>query len=551
MEPLGTRQGLRLSWRPGEFTVHSANHVVARAEGACAGGVYGLLTREESCSLISQLATCDDPGKGLPEVPWAVAVERLDGSVAISCSPMLGAGMFWSLGTQASGANHLVIATDPAWVVRNRHRKTSLDDDYIANWLLGDTLVETTPYREVHRVPTGETFVWREANRRPAVVQWCGPAVWPEPTLTLRDARSEYLLAFDTVVADLMSRTGPLAAAVSGGLDSTFLAASLALQTTRERPVHGFVAAPLVGATTTARRGWEPDDTPYARLLADRYPGRMSVTPVRNEQGVQPLDSAHEAARLRWLPTRNVANHVWYSQINELATLLGARLVFTGEFGNHSFSFPGTYRGWLRRFAVLGRQRLRHAYPGAMKHGRSPSIAAVLGLNESKVRRPWAADSPGGLRARLASFKVMGAAVPIGGQALIADPFRSPSILSLAAQLRPDTWRAHDVARGFARDLGCGRVPDAIRLRTTRGLQASDVWEWIKFERGRYLGEIELLAETDVVGEIIDVQQLAARVASWPWGRSAVVDPLALTAVHRALSLADFVRMTQRRLQEL
>ena len=141
--------------------------------------------------------------------------------------------------------------------------------------------------------------------------------------------------------------------------------------------------------------------------------------------------------------------------------------------------------------------------------------------------------------------------MPIGGQALIADPFRSPSILSLAAQLRPDTWRAHDVARGFARDLGCGRVPDAIRLRTTRGLQASDVWEWIKFERGRYLGEIELLAETDVVGEIIDVQQLAARVASWPWGRSAVVDPLALTAVHRALSLADFVRMTQRRLQEL
>ena len=312
--------GLVVLWDRGELSVRVATHKVRDGERVV-GAVYGLLTESEAIRLVGRLSRFDDPVDTVVEVPWAAAALRPDGSLAATCSTMLASGLFWSVEAEAppplearsagERAPRLILATDPGSVVTARHARTHLNEEYLRDFALLHTDVERTPYLEVTRAAAGDTLVW-SSERAPVVRQWCGPEACGEPELAGPGVLGQYLETFDGVVADLMGRVGPLASTVSGGLDSTFVVASLALQTEADRPVEGFVHAPLSAAGLRSEGVWYPDDSAYAECLAARYPVLVRVAIVRNEAMIRPLDAARNRAEGNGEVGGRRGAHAWF-----------------------------------------------------------------------------------------------------------------------------------------------------------------------------------------------------------------------------------------------
>ncbi len=539
--------------------VREADQVVTDA-GRVRGAVFGPLTDAEAEELVYRLCSLDDPADSAPELPWAAVVRRPDGTLAATASTMLSSGLFWSVDVDArTGQRVLNLATDPGRVVRGRPGPTQMDDVYIRDFAALRTTSTSTPYGGVARIPAGHTAAWRllDGSLPARLAQWCGPEAWEPATLEGPSAATAYLAAFDAVVRGVAGRASTLVGTVSGGLDSTFMAASIALQTTNSKPLHGFVHAPLPEAALEPRGRWDPDDTPYAQAMAAAYPGRITIEALTNTARVQPLDAALGAATRSWIPTLNPANQVWLDQIWSAARGLDAPFVLVGANGNASFSFDHAYArasAWSQVRRRLG--PVKRSVLGALGSPRpAPSRDRYLQAIGVPADRPpstptedgrgrylrWLADTADGVSAAGNPARDRGV--------LTVDPFSARTILDLAAAITPREWTRDPDPRGFARRLGAGRVPDEIRLRTRRGGQAWDDWFVMRDQRDRYEDEISLLAETPALGGWIDPQPVRSLCAGLPWGQ---VQPpetsLPVTALNRILSLAAFARMTRQRL---
>jgi hypothetical protein len=140
---------------------------------------------------------------------------------------------------------------------------------------------------------------------------------------------------------------------------------------------------------------------------------------------------------------------------------------------------------------------------------------------------------------------------PTGPGALPVDPFCDAQVLALAAAITPVEWCRGPYPRGYARLLGEGRVPDAIRLRTRRGGQSWDGWFLIRNRRERYLDEIDALASNSLLGPVVDLPFLKRKLEAGPWGRIQGPGGGEVNGIDRLLSLAGFVRRTEERLRDL
>ena len=123
--------------------------------------------------------------------------------------------------------------------------------------------------------------------------------------------------------------------------------------------------------------------------------------------------------------------------------------------------------------------------------------------------------------------------------------------MDIAARVNRNEWGMEPWPRGFARRVAQGRVPDVIRLRRARGAQAPDVWTWIKDQEERYRHEVGLLGETDLLDGAVNVTDLRSTVFGWPWGDPDGPSLQSMAWVHRVLALGGYVRMMERRLDEV
>ena len=488
-------------------------------------------------SVSAALRQGDDPGVG-PTGPWTAAVRRPDGTVAAAASTDSG-GLFWAL-SETPGAPP-VFAPSVVEVIEARTARTHIDEDYLRGYLLLDAPPTRTPYREIGRIPGGWTMIFPADGGAPVrAAQWCGPAVWSTPTRLGADVREEYLDTFDAAVDSLASGAGPLVATMSGGLDSTFVVGSLLRHASPDRPVEALCHSPHAGAGLEPRGNWDPDDFPVARAMVEAHPGLIRLHRVLPEDTDRPLDAALRGAETSWLPVFNPGNQIWLRRMSEMAGEMGSDRLFVGANGNASFSFDHTPRPLHRRWGGAVRSRLRR--------GPDPYLKA-LGLRlPHKPRLDRAATflsmlEPGGA---LSAVRQRGT-----WPAPMVDPFASRSVVDLAASIAPTEWNAHGMPRGFARAMGRGRVPDEIRLRTRRGGQAWDTWYLIRDDRDRYLAEIDLLANTAVLGGWVDDAAVRRRVGAWPWGEVAGPPMRDVIAIDRLLSLAAFIRLTGSRLRRI
>jgi hypothetical protein len=127
-------------------------------------------------------------------------------------------------------------------------------------------------------------------------------------------------------------------------------------------------------------------------------------------------------------------------------------------------------------------------------------------------------------------------------EVLQVDPFASRGIIELAASISPRYWQRGDTDRAFARQLGRGRIPEAIRTRRRRGGQGLDTWFAMQGNHARLHQALSRFPSSGVLDQAVDPDALAQVVGQL--SSRGVADPPPqqfLSDTLRVLSLIEYV----------
>ena len=231
---------------------------------------------------------------------------------------------------------------------------------------LGYIPAPASPFTDVRKLEPGETLLWRDTGTTTRRRYWDLPAETREPPRDIEDRLLHWL--DDSVAAHLVSDV-PVAAFLSGGLDSSAIVASMALQ--GERP-HAFTARYHGSGAAAA------DETGLAARLTKRYGARLTVVEVEPdveaifEPIVRALDEPHadESAIPTWLISAAVADRY--------------KVALAGTGGDELFAGYRRHIGLVlaKHYARLPAS-LRHALSG-LAHALPEPRGAGLAVNRAK-----------------------------------------------------------------------------------------------------------------------------------------------------------------------
>lgn len=243
----------------------------------------------------------------------------------------------------------------------------TLDWDALdAYFQLGYFPAPLTPFDDITKLEPGHSLLWRRGGQCTVTRYWDLPlkTVCEPPDVERRVAA----WLDDSVTAHMVSDV-PVAAFLSGGLDSSAVVASMAIL--GETP-HAFTARYLGSGAADA------DETGLARQLADRYGARLTVVDIRPdvrdllEPIVRALDEPHadDSAIPTWLLSQAVGS--------------AYKVALTGIGGDELFA------GYRRHFGILLGQHygrlpvaLQRAASGLANRLREPD-GAGLGVDRLK-----------------------------------------------------------------------------------------------------------------------------------------------------------------------
>jgi asparagine synthase (glutamine-hydrolysing) len=161
----------------------------------------------------------------------------------------------------------LVFATSITQLLRGAQLSKSIDDEYIANFMVrGDCPTELTPFRTVKRLPAGHSIVVRN-NRFSKQKYWDA-----DPSKTIRyqsdqEYEEHFKHAFRKSVAARLRTDGPVAAELSGGLDSSSIVCMVQeIYQAGEVPHRGFLTA-----TITYDEAVQCDERRWSQSVIQKY----------------------------------------------------------------------------------------------------------------------------------------------------------------------------------------------------------------------------------------------------------------------------------------
>ncbi|GAB4012721.1 asparagine synthase-related protein [Nocardioides ultimimeridianus] len=473
---------------------------------------------------------------------FVAALLRADGSAVVAVTSRWEISLLY-----ADSPDGLVVGTHPRDLIEALPRPPALDRGKLADLLaLHDDPVSTI-FSGIRRVPLGHVL-HHTPGRPPTVERWFRPETTEDRSIAVTEAPGLMMAAVRDAVQASLPETGPVAATLSGGLDSsTVVATAAGLLRGSGRAISAYTHVPLRG-TRDPSPGWEADDGPYAAATA-RHVGGVDLTELVND-GTTPLQASEAAIRATWQPPFNPINQGWFNEAFARAEAAGSPILLTGASGNLTFSRDrgGILRELAARHrwrAIAGDLRARH---GAGTPWRS-AVRSVLreAAPDAALRRYWrlrGIDPEGTLpgyrdlpfREELISEEARAGLAPMSRVfrptradyvqlALLdnarigfvqnmsesvwwSDPLSDPAVVSLALRLPEEAWLAGGLDRGLARTATAGLLPDRVRLRRTLGAQGADAGVVTRGEAGRYRDLLDRIRASPTACEVIDTYRL-------------------------------------------
>ena len=485
----------------------------------------------------------DCPARLVGDFTFA-AWDNAERSLLLACSPFSSRPLFYH-----SSGERFAFATMPKGLFALPGVPRALDEAYLVRYLArrptppGDTF-----YREIRQLPPGHSLLVRDGRTELR-------SFW-EPDLT-RDLRlsrdEEYVEAFQElftrVVKDHLRSSSPVGIMLSGGLDSSSVAAvSAPLLRVESRRLPAFTEVPRVGFAARLPAGRYADETHFVEALARRYE-TIDLNWVRSGEGCL-LQGIDRCFRHTETPFRNACNRLWYEAILAEAGSQGVRVLLTGGQGNLSISWPGMDRlpGLIRQGrlgvalheaaglrAFLGRGVLPLLPPSlqtAVSWARSPSIgrqppARALRQEAAERHGILGKDRQAAPRTLLESrhlrrdlmqrttgmSSLLGAGYEAEYGVDVRDPTCDVRLVEFCLSLPEDQFRRDGVPRRLLRRAMEGRLPSEILSNPNRGLQAADWAERMASCRESLAESLSEIAGCRMGRDLLDLDRVGEALA--------------------------------------
>jgi asparagine synthase (glutamine-hydrolysing) len=378
---------------------------------------------------------------------------------------------------------------------------------------------------------------------------------------------AEYVEAFterfDRVVADHLRSLSPVGVMMSGGLDSTSVAATAAPLLARHgERLAAFTAAPRTGFREPGAPHWLVDEAPLASTVAARYEN-IDLSVIRTE-GLFFLDELDRFFDAAEMPYEASAGRVWHEAIMSEAQRQGIRVLLTGKCGNWTVSWDGSSlirslvgRGrwaaaWRETRALAPASRGLPAARALVSGGFIPqlpwraqlAIARRRGSDDPLIAPEswWAPlspihpefaraqnvaarsraracdhwirrriDTPERRRDRLMHVQRI-AGVNGAYQTLYGTDTRDPTadarIAEFCLSLPEEQYRRGGVSRWLIRRAMADRLPPEILASPRRGIDTADWFERLSGARARVFETLQLLDQSETASTVLDLSRM-------------------------------------------
>ncbi len=455
----------------------------------------------------------------------------------------------------ASTANSFAFASMPKGLHRLPFAGAEVDEDYLARYLtLANIPIEQTIFRNIRRLPSGCALsVQREKTK-----------LWRHwRTDQLQDLRlrspEEYLDCFrerfDQGVRARLRTTGGIGAQLSGGLDSSAVAATAArLLGADGRELTCFTAVPRPGFAGLGSETHFDDEGAAAAEVASLYPNMRHV--LVDSSGTSFLDILDHNNHLYDHPCFGPSNEVWSNAILDRARASGITVLLNGNCGNSTLSYDGlpALSAWFRSgqwgtLARVARQLtstrntsmrsiVRNAlWPSMPFWLRSITDPHMRGFSlDYSILRPEIAqrmdlertafhdlhrNSPDG-RTMLRTLLEYGdiSDTPVASQGGWQLDFRDPTydrrIVEFCLTVPLEEFLRDGQRRSLVRRAMVGRLPPSTLRRTQRGRQSADWYVNMGAVRGRMAEEVERLQSSPLASRMLDLARMRSLIENWP-----------------------------------
>jgi asparagine synthase (glutamine-hydrolysing) len=435
-----------------------------------------------------------------------------------------------------------------------------------------------TFFKDVRRVEPGELLTFGPGGRS-------SRTYWTAPAGEIRlGSHGEYAEALRerldvAVQAQLRGAGSAIATHLSAGLDSSAVTSSAAMRFPGR--VLAFTSVPPHDRSALPAGRFGSEGALAART-ASLYPNvehRLVETPGR-----LPLEDLDWELELFERPDINLANLAWANRINDAVAAEGVNILLVGTGGNLSISYAGHERlgellargqlaDFLSEFAAARKHGMRpRALLGIAAHQLLPS-AVIRALGPLRDRRAHPAtagvlnpDAPGAVEimARHGRYDDPGAAGSARSRAHmvrrvdpgtynkglqlrwnidIRDPTMDRRLFEYCLQIPLAHYFRNGMPRAVIRTALKGRVSDAVRLETLRGLQSPhwlDMISAARGEAGRLLGRI---GESPLARQLLDIPKMRRLLGEWPDAGIAPPPAVYRSGLIRGLAAGEFIRV--------
>jgi len=442
-----------------------------------------------------------------------------------------------------------------------------LNHERIADYLAQAPIESGTSfYRGIHRLHSGHLL---RVDRHGLTVRNC----W-QPDLR-REIRyscdADYVHAFNTlldrVVSDHLRSQSDVGVMMSGGLDSTAIAAVAAAQLKQDgRRLAAFTEVPRAGFAGAVINGRYADESPFVKAMSRHYDTiDLNLIRTDNRMYLDDLERFFDEANI---PFRNASNRVWYEAILQAARKQGVRVLLTGAQGNLTISrsgqglLPLLMRKWKWLRALHEARALGNGSPLRTLFGQGvmpllptslfATVQYLRGKDQLMKGEPfwsgYSAINPEFARAqrveerarekgfdfhfRSNSDMSRTCAKMLPGLAMSAndinhayrglygidvrDPTADIRIVEFCLALPEEQYLKDGISRRLIRRAMAGRLPPEILENRQRGLQAADWFERLLAARENILYELGVWKNHELLPSILDLELMTDLLRQMP-----------------------------------
>lgn len=451
-------------------------------------------------------------------------------------------------------------------------------------------------YEKICRVEPGH-LVEIGADGRVIATSW----YQPPPLLPDLADPSPYIAqvreVFDRAVAARLRASGAISSTLSGGLDSTLVTATAALQRAAAgQRLTAYTHIPLADVPLQTPQDRFPHEGALAARLAADHPNIDHIMVDCAERSIG--DDLDQRFYYNEIPALNLCNELWVSEINKLAGGQRGNVLLTGAMGNLTVSNEGKhvlnslfYAGRLLAWARAAHGVLRSGSMSILALAYFTALPVIPTRLQNALLRLSGRSGPNLRDYTLVRADVMDAAQP-GGSTLaqeaerffndlargrrerilsalwqqeilaisykgalarygvdIRDPMSDRRLIDLCLALPHALFLNQGQNRGLYQRAFADRVPAEIRLNQRRGSQGADWPARLNAAREQIAEEAERGSESRTADALLDLDALQWLAASIPDPKTADLNAQVIPYRYqllRTVSVTHFLRRIER-----